>query len=232
MKLVQLRLCNFRCFGPEPVGIDFDDTTFVLGPNGAGKTTVLLALVRMFGLDPAQRKVRASDFHVAFDEVDTPPERSLWLEADFEFPELSADLQSGEQLAAVPTHFAHMRMETDDETVRVRFRLDAKIDQDGDIEEAFNSVIRVEANGKPVELSRVSKHDRNAVQVHYLPARRNPGDHISYSTNALLGRALRAANWSVEREAIEQFAQEISSALSSNAAVKEVSREPVGPTDR
>ncbi len=225
MKLVQLRLCNFRCFGPEPVGIDFDDTTFVLGPNGAGKTTVLLALVRMFGLDPAQRKVRASDFHIPFDEVDALPERRLWLEADFEFPELSAELQSGEQLSAVPTHFAHMRMETDDKTVRVRFRLDATIDQDGDIEESFNSVIKAEANGKPAELSRVSNHDRNAVQVHYLPARRNPGDHISYSTNALLGRALRAANWSVEREAIEQFAQEISDALSSNAAVKEVSKE-------
>lgn len=225
MKLVQLRLCNFRSFGPDAVGIDFDDTTFVLGPNGAGKTTVLVALTRLFGLDPAQRKIRPSDFHVAFDESEAPTERRLWLEADFEFPELDAELQSDNQLSAVPTHFAHMRMETTDKAVRVRFRLDATLDQDSDIEEAFNAVTKIDANGQPAELSRVFKQDRNAVQVHYLPARRNPGDHISYSTNALLGRVLRAADWSVEREAIEQFTQEISSALSGNAAVKEISSE-------
>ena len=89
MKLTHLRICNFRCFGGVETEIALDDTTFILGPNGAGKTAVLQALARMFSLDPAQRKIRTSDFHIPADEAHdaAPEERSLWIEADFEFPE-------------------------------------------------------------------------------------------------------------------------------------------------
>ena len=67
--------------------------------------------------------------------------------------------------------------------------------------------------------SRLAKHDRNAIQVHYLPARREPADHISYSANALLGRALRAADWAAEREEIADLTDKISSALVGNGAI-------------
>ncbi len=227
MKLVRMRLCNFRCFGAEATEVAFDDTTFILGPNGSGKTAVLQALARMFSLDPALRRIRASDFHVPADEepAHAPQERELWLEADFEFPELAAEIPPGEVLPAVPGNFAHMLMETDDESVRVRFRLHASIDQDGDIEETFTNVTKAGADGIVQEESRVSKQDRNAVQVHYLPARRNPAEHISYSANALLGRALRSANWSAEREAISALTQEITEALTENVSVKGIGDE-------
>jgi putative ATP-dependent endonuclease of OLD family len=75
-------------------------------------------------------------------------------------------------------------------------------------------------DGRPVEESRVSKQDRNAIQIHYLPARRDPADHISYSTNALLGRALRSADWSAERETISTLTGQISDALKDNAAME------------
>ncbi|WP_245442303.1 ATP-dependent nuclease [Mesorhizobium hawassense] len=222
-----MRLCNFRCFGPEPSEIQFDDMTFVLGPNGSGKTAVLQALAKMFGLDPAQRKVRPSDFHVPIDEqpANAPPERNLWLEADFEFPELTTEIAEGDMLPAVPGNFAHMQMETDDQSVLVRFRLQANLDQDGDIEESFTNVVRVGADGSVQDESRVSKQDRNAVQVHYLPARRNPADHISYSANALLGRVLRAARWTAERDAIHGHTKAITDVLTNNAAVAEVGNE-------
>ncbi len=69
MKLVRLRLSNFRSFGPEPTVIKLTDMTFLLGPNGAGKTAVLQALARMFGIDPAQRRIKRSDFHVPASEA-------------------------------------------------------------------------------------------------------------------------------------------------------------------
>lgn len=221
MKLAKVRLCNFRCFGPDVIEIELGDTTFILGPNGSGKTAVLQALARMFSLDPAQRRVRPSDFHVPADEEpdNAPAERELWLEADFEFPELTANLGEGELAPAVPVNFAHMLMETDDESVLVRFRLHASLDQDGDVEETFTHVTQLDSDGAIKEESRVSKQDRNAVQVHYLPARRNPAEQISYSTNALLGRVLRAANWSVEREAIGELTEQMTEALADNAAV-------------
>lgn len=180
----------------------------------------------MFSIDPGQRKIRASDFYIAADEApeDAPAERQLWLEADFEFPELLPAVVSG-TLPAVPGNFAHMQMETDDESVRIRFRLLATLDQDGDIEETFTSVVKLDAAGAVETENRVSKLERSAIQVHYLPARRNPADHVSYSANALLGRILRAANWTTERGAVADLTSQITDALTGNAAVAEIGRE-------
>ncbi|MEN9491397.1 MAG: hypothetical protein RJA63_1846 [Pseudomonadota bacterium] len=221
MKLVRLRLSNFRSFGPGPTVVELTDMTFLLGPNGAGKTTVLQALARMFGLDPAQRRIRRSDFHVPADEApeDTPEERSLWIEADFEFPELEKDDADEAALPAVPSNFAHMQLVAAAGPVRLRFRLRATIDQDDEIEEGFTFVISEDEDGNPTEESRVSKQDRSAIQVHYLPARRDPADHISYSANALLGRVLRSADWSAEREEIGSLTEQIGDELRDNAAI-------------
>jgi putative ATP-dependent endonuclease of the OLD family len=221
MKLVRLRLFNFRSFGDDSADIALDDMTFLLGPNGAGKTAVLQALARMFSLDPAQRRIKRSDFHVPADEEegDAPADRELWIEADFEFPELEADDADDSDLPAIPGNFAHMQLVAADGPARMRFRLKATIDQDGDIEETFTCVIREDDDCDPEEESRVSKQDRSAIQVHYLPARRDPADHISYSANALLGRALRSADWSTEREQISDLAGQIGTSLAENAAI-------------
>jgi putative ATP-dependent endonuclease of OLD family len=220
MKLSRLRICNFRCFGSAAADIALDNTTFILGPNGAGKTAVLQALARMFSVDPTLRKVQASDFHIAADEAPdaAPEERRLWIEADFEFPEL--ELEDAEDMPAIPGNFAHMLMVDDEKAVRVRFRLAATLDQDGDIEETFTYVSKTDDGGRPTEESRASKQDRNAVQVHYLPARRDPSNHISFSTNALLGRALRAADWSNERAVIGNLTAQITAALTGNGAIE------------
>jgi putative ATP-dependent endonuclease of OLD family len=222
MKLVRLRLFGFRSFGLESTEIDLGDMTFLLGPNGAGKTTVLQALARMFSIDSTQRRIRRSDFHIPADEAlaDVPEERELWIEADFEFPELAADDADEDDLPAVPGNFAHMQLIAEEGPAQVRFRLKATIDQDGEIEESFTCVNSEDEDGRPVEESRVSKQDRNAIQIHYLPARRDPADHISYSTNALLGRALRSADWSAERETISTLTGQISDALKDNAAME------------
>jgi putative ATP-dependent endonuclease of OLD family len=221
MKLVHLRLSNFRSFGTDISELNLNDITFLLGPNGAGKTAVLQALARMFSLNPAQRRVRRSDFHVPADEApeDTPEERELWIEADFEFPELLEE-DADDDLPAVPGNFAHMQLIAANGPAQVRFRLKAIIDQDNDIEESFTYVTQEDENGHPLEESRVSKQDRNAIQVHYLPARRDPADHISYSANALLGRALRSVDWSSEREQISILTRQISEALTDNEAIE------------
>jgi len=221
MKLVRLRLSNFWSFGPGPTVVTLPDITYLLGPNGAGKTAVLQALARMFSLDPGQRRIRRSDFHIPADEatVDAPLTRELWIEADFEFPELEEDSADEADHPAVPGSFAHMQLVAEDGPAQVRYRLRATIDQDEDIEERFTYVISAGIDGSPAEESNVQKQDRNAIQVHYLPARRDPADHISYSANALLGRALRSADWSATREAISTLTAEISEELTDNPAI-------------
>lgn len=227
MKLVSLRFSNFRSFSSEPTEIELDEMTFLLGPNGAGKTAVLQGLARMFGSDPAHRKIQRSDFHVSVDEEEeeVPETRALWIEADFEFPELEDEEEGGveeavgQELPAVAAHFAHMRLVAEDGPALVRFRLSAALDVDGDIEEDFICVTSVDDDGDPLVKSRVSKQDRNSIQVHYLPARRDPSSHISYSTNALLGRLLRSANWTAERVAVGALTKQISESLEGNAAI-------------
>ncbi|HFL1971303.1 TPA: ATP-dependent endonuclease [Stenotrophomonas maltophilia] len=220
MKLVRLRLSNFRSFGPEATALELANMTFLLGPNGSGKTAVLQALARMFSLDPAQRRIRRTDFHVPADEADEvfPEQRTLWIEADFEFPELEND--DDDEAPAVPGNFAHMQLMDAEGPVLVRFRLTATIDGDGDVEERFTCVVSEDENGNPIEESRVSKQDRGAIHVHYLPARRDPADHISYSTNALIGRALRSADWSAEREDIKSLTEQIGDGLRENSAIR------------
>ncbi len=218
MKLTQLRISNFQCFGPKPTHMDLAAITFLIGPNGTGKTAVLQALARLFGFDPSSRRIQRTDFHVTPADVAQGDLRSLvlWIEAQFEFPELK---KAEGKHATIPVHFAHMQLESSDGVPRVRFRLIATMDEDGDIEETVHYVIQVDNNGDPVKTVTVSKHDRNAIQVHYLPARRDPTDHISYAANSLLGRALRAADWQAERAEIGKLTQAITNALAENAAV-------------
>jgi len=218
MKLHRLRISNFQSFGPEVAEITLDDFTFLIGPNGSGKTAVLQALCRLFAFDPSLRRVQRSDFHVPLGETPetVPDERTFWIEAEFAFPELK-DAEGDHP--PIPPYFAHMRLDDANEIPRVRFRLDATLDADGDIEDVLNYVLDVDADDQLLTKHPVPRPDRNNIHVHYLPARRDPSEHITYTANSLLGRALRSVNWHSERETIKELTGQISGALASNDAV-------------
>lgn len=220
MKLQCIRLSNFQCFGPEPTELCLEALTFLIGPNGSGKTAAMQALCRLFAFDPALRRIKKSDFHVPHNEEETPDERNLWVEADFLFPELKDD--TGEH-PTIPSHFGHMRLDEADGIPRVRFRLEASMGVDGDIDDAFRYVLDLNPDGSPLNTAQVSRPERNIIQVHYLPARRDPAEHIAFGTNALLGRLLRAVNWDAERATIKTLTEEISDSLATNESVTSLS---------
>ncbi|MBN0832428.1 AAA family ATPase, partial [Pseudomonas aeruginosa] len=105
----QMRVCGFQSFGAKPVTIDFRKLTFLIGPNGSGKTATLQALCRLFSIDPNQRRLRKSDFFVAHDEEERPDERTLWIEADFYFPEIADETK---EHPTIPCNFGHMRLDS------------------------------------------------------------------------------------------------------------------------
>jgi putative ATP-dependent endonuclease of OLD family len=220
MKLQTIRISNFQCFGPEPTEINLEDLTFLIGPNGAGKTAVLQALCRLFAFDSTLKRVQKTDFHVPSTEGEAPDERSFWIEADFLLPELLDD--AGEH-PTIPTYFAHMRLDDADGIPRVRFRLNASMGLDGDIEDTLLYVHDLNPDGSPLNPAPVPRADRNNIQVHYLPARRDPADHIAFSANALLGRLLRSINWDGERTTIKGLTDLISSNLAKNSSVYSLS---------
>jgi predicted ATP-dependent endonuclease of OLD family len=189
--------------------------TYLIGPNGSGKTAALQALCRLFAFDPSLRRILRSDFHVPSNEAVPPAERQLWIEADFLFPELEED----EDNSTVAPHFGHMRLDEVDGTPRVRFRLNATMGLDGDIEESMVYVLDINADGSPLTTAQVLRSERNHIHVHYLPARRDPADHIAYGANALLGRMLRAVNWDAERTVIKGLTDQISDSLAANPSI-------------
>lgn len=220
MQLAALRLCNFQSFGPAPTELIPDKLTYLIGPNGSGKTAVLQALCRLFASEPQLRRIIHSDFHVPHNEPDQPDERKLWIEVDFVFPELEDEADS----STVPPHFAHMRLVHGDELPRVRFRLTASMGPDGDIEESLAYVLETHANGEPLATKLVPRSDRNYIHVHYLPARRDPADHIAHGASALLGRLFRAVNWENERKDIEDLGAQISASLATNPSVHAIGK--------
>jgi len=218
MKLHHLRISNFQSFGPGVTEIEFRDLTFLIGPNGAGKTAVLQALSRLFDFSPSARRVQRGDFHIPIDEVpeQAPTERKFFIEADFVFPELT---DGSKEHPTIPTNFAHMRLETAAGPAKVRFRLDATMDQAGDIGEDFSYILKAGDKGEPVTKADVHWADRNSIHLHYLPTRRDPSDHITYTATSLIGRLLRSANWAAEKENIKGFTKQISDCLGANASV-------------
>lgn len=219
MMLQAIRLSNFQSFGEDPTEITLEDITYLIGPNGSGKTAALQALCRLFAFDPSLRRILRSDFHVPSSEEETPDERHLWIEADFLFPELAED----EDNTTVAPHFAHMRLDEIDGIPRVRYRLSATLGVDGDIEESMSYVLDLDADGEPLSTAQVPRAERNQIHVHYLPAQRDPADHIAYGANALLGRMLRAVKWDAERDEIKTLTDQISDSLATNPSVHALS---------
>lgn len=218
MQITHLRISGFQSFGPVPTTIELNDLTYVLGPNGAGKTAVLEALARLFSPLPSQRKIQRTDFHIesgrnAVEVHAQSPE--LWIEADIEVSE-SGD--EGDH-PSVPPNFAHMRVVSEDGVPQIRVRLTAKIAEDNVIEEKLEYILETDTDGKPTRRTDMSRFDRANIEVHYLPARRDPAEQIVYTTSSLLGRALRAADWTTERDTLVDLSKDLTDELTDNAAV-------------
>ena len=215
MKLHSIKITNFQSFGKEPTEFTLEEITYLIGPNGSGKTAVLQALCRLFAFDSSLRRVKRTDFHIPQNESSPPDQRTLCIEADFTFPEATDD----EDNSTVAPFFNHMRLDGVTGLPRVRFRLTATMDFIGEIEEKFEYVLT--QDGKTTQS--VSRADRSLIQLHYLPAQRNPSDHIAYNTNALLGRLLRAVNWKNESENVRTLTEQINTCLENNISVQTIS---------
>ncbi|WP_068260437.1 ATP-dependent nuclease [Janibacter limosus] len=211
MNLETVTIRGFQSFGPEPITLAFDNMTFLLGPNGSGKTAVLHALARMFAVDPSLRGLRKSDFHVGPDGT----ERELFIEARFTFPEAGTDTAS----PAIPEFLTQMQLESTGGTMAVLIRLSGTLDDADEIEEDLLFIRSFSADGSPEQTSRVDNFTRRLIQLHYLPARRNPREHISYAPSTLLGNALRAVDWTAETGTVDEWNRQITEDLSANAGI-------------
>lgn len=198
MKIENIAVRNFRCFGPEWIEVNLQErVTAFVGGNGSGKTAFFQALSRLFGVTRTDRTVTKKDFHIAHDEEELPDGRALEIECVLGFPEL--DEEEDEDAQGVPDFFNHMAASGPDEPLKARIRLIARWIEDGTpdgtIEEDIRWITTLTDEFDWETLPKVSAVDRASIQVVYVPALRNATDRV---TELLKGRLWRAALWSAD----------------------------------
>ncbi|NTW59925.1 MAG: AAA family ATPase [Nitrospirae bacterium] len=199
MKIEEIHIQNFRCFGPRGIKIYLERcVTAFVGGNGSGKTAAFQALSRLFGVTPADRCVRRRDFHLPPDSQELQSGSTLTIEVVFNFPELDS-LSEAEAETAVPEFFLQMAASAPGAPLKARMKLQATwIDDgtpDGSIDEDLRWVTTLDGEFEWDECKRVQAVERGSIQLIYVPAARDAAAQV---TALLKGRLWQAARWSDE----------------------------------
>ena len=223
MLLKKLMVSGYKSISPNhPQTIEFEpDITTFIGHNGTGKTAVLEALNKLFAIDHSLRGIVPSDFHLPDDcDPDTP--RDLTIEAWF-------ILSNEEGNPSIPPLINGLTASSSTGEIIFRVRLEASLSFNysplGDVEEniwIIDSDIEVPTED---DKYRLPTAQRNAIQVNYIPANRDPLAQLKYSSKAILGRLLKAIKWSEsEKESFEEKAQELNQLTTENKALAQITK--------
>jgi putative ATP-dependent endonuclease of the OLD family len=227
MKVQSISLRNFRSFGSSLTTVVFADLTALIGVNGSGKTALLWALSRMFGIAPGQKGLKKSDFHIPPSKDKTPPGSiSLTIELRLAFPEL-AEQQTGASTDAVPPCFKQMLIDSAQGDPFCRVRLEgtwtATNTVDGEIEEKLFWITTADEKFEDSDKVPFRPHERGLIHVLYVPASRDPSKEVRSLSSSLLGRLLRATEWSDKNKTyIPELSKKIETALQGEVGVKTI----------
>jgi putative ATP-dependent endonuclease of OLD family len=203
-----------------PQTIEFEpDVTAFIGHNGTGKSAALEALNKLFSIDHSLRGINVSDFHLE-DDADKNTSRSLVIEAWFFLSDACGN-------PSIPSLINGLTASSATGEIIFRVRLEASLSFDynplGDVDENI-WVVDGDMNDPGEENKhRLPATQRNAIQVNYVPANRDPLVQLKYSSKAILGRLLKAIKWSEgEQKSFEDKAQELNLLATDNPALKQI----------
>ena len=229
MKIERILVKNFRSFGVAPTLLRFDNLTALIGANGSGKTNALLALLRLFGVTKQERDLEVVDFHVPpGGNLEDEAQRSLVIEAHLSIPELAT------QPTTCPPVFPQMLVNAPGGAPYCRLRLSgtwtADSTAEGVVEQELHWLLSADAEPKPEHVVRVAASDRAHLQVHYVPATRDPIRQLRTVSTTLLARLLRAVAWSEGmREAVAQAGDNITASFAQEPGMRSIA-EAIGQT--
>ena len=201
------------------------DLTALVGANGSGKTAILMALTRLFGPTQSLRTIQRSDFHLPPGVA--PHDRShaeLTIEITVTFPELDGTHGTS---YAVPSYFDHMIIESPGGEPFCRLRLDATWTDDGTsdghVDQQLNWVLTDAEDDLEGKTHRIAPEERGLIQVHYIPANRDPAPELRGAARSRLGRLLRAVTWGESTlSAVHDAGEEIQAAIASENPVQTI----------
>jgi predicted ATP-dependent endonuclease of OLD family len=216
MKLTKLVFNNYRSFGPTDTTINISDLTAFIGHNSSGKTTVLSALQKLFG----NSKITKSDFHIPLDKApDEIIESNFYIEAYFEFfDEDSEGLDEDDY--GIAQYFENFIVDQPGGNPYIVIRLDASYvkgsSPEGILDYKFHYVVNKGEDG----LKPISAHDRDKIQVIYIPAVRNPSEQLKNATGTILWRILNQINWSEsDKEKIDKKIDELDQEVAKQSGI-------------
>lgn len=216
MKLTKLVLNNYRSFGPTDTIINISDLTAFIGHNSSGKTTVLSALQKLFG----NSKITKSDFHIPLDKTpDDIIENNFYMEAYFEFFDEDSE-GIDEDDYGIAQYFENFIVDQPGGNPYIVIRLDASHvkgnSPEGIIDYKFHYVVNKGKDG----LKSISAHDRDKIQVIYIPAVRNPSEQLKNATGTILWRILNQINWSEsDKEKIDKKIDELDQEVAKQSGI-------------
>lgn len=226
MKIESLTLKGFKSFKDESK-INLNEFTAFIGSNGSGKTAVLEALTRLFSTNKGLRNIQSTDFYIPLDEkLEDQDERDLHIEVKLAFPELA----TGQNTDAISAVFGQMIVEEPAGDPYCRIRLEAKwinsAIQGGDIEEKIFWITTPNEIIEETDKKSLNSSDRSKIQLHYVPATRNPQEHLKQTSSAIMHRLLLAIEWSEDLKGeLQTIAETIKTKFQSEPAVAAIQSE-------
>jgi putative ATP-dependent endonuclease of OLD family len=229
MKIDSITIKGFRCFGDIPKTIKLSDgiTAFV-GANGSGKTAVLEAILRVFGITGKQRTILRTDFNTSSNTVDEDSStHELYIDIRIVFPELSKNTL--EKDPGVPACFRHMVVDEPNGKPFARVRLEANWVNDGTVDGDIKQNLywvqttdELPTNEKKITCEAI---DRSRIQVHYIPAIRDPSSQLTSNSGAMIGRLLKAIEWSsATQESIKATSEQIREVFGKESAINTINQ--------
>lgn len=227
MRIAQIRVRGFRCFGTDGETVELDGLTAFVGPNASGKTALMMALARLFGQTRGWRSVTPSDFHLRPGErLTDEAERSLEVECRLEFPELAEERDSVG--AAVAEAFNQMIVEEPDGDPYCRVRLEATWLDDGtpegDVEQRIWWILTESDDPDVIDKNKraMSRADRARIRLVYIPAARDPSQQVRATTATTFGRLLDAVDLSAASGSIGEALDELRDAVDGVQGVRTI----------
>lgn len=223
MQLTKIFISGFKSISndnPQTIFFDKNLTTFI-GSNGTGKSTAMEALCKLFSVDQSLRGISVNDFYNNTEELEN--DKGLIIEAWFSFPKLD------DTELCIPPLIEHLTFDDTNDELIFRIRLEATLSYElnplGDIDENVWILNTVDKEPDEDDMTKCSSAIRNSIQLSYVPANRDPLIQLKYSSKAVLGRLLKAIEWSGEnRKLLEEQANSLNQLTDTNPAFAEIAQ--------
>ncbi|MDD3597792.1 AAA family ATPase [Sulfuricurvum sp.] len=220
MYIDSITLENFQSFR-EKTTIALPKLTAFVGSNGTGKTAILLALTRLFGIDNSMRTICSNDFYVPMSErLEDQDERKLSIEVTLKFPELENDTDTD----AIAETFRHMIIDAPGVTPYCRIVLEAiwykTTIPGGDVEQKIFWILSGSDEITEDQKQPLKSFERSKIQVHYIPASRDPYKQLKHTAGSIMFQLLRSVQWAEEtKEHFATFVQSMKDTFQSETGV-------------